>query len=277
MRSGTYWIAGSRIITGVWIEMVNTKHFIAFSAATITVFCSGCIKLNGVKEYDISTDCVQIGFRVHTGEKKPETAYFRFGFPWWFENSKESVLYGLDLTPAVYDNGTLNGLGISLASMRHNTNGMILSALCSAQLETRGVSVSPVNLTLPYSPSLQLGLWNIGSFPFDQINGAAVQLACLNQADRSEFQIGLCNLCHLTSDFQLGLLNFGRGIPKSKQLKRTFLQIGLYNSSENGVIQIGLLNHNGKSALFKWFPLFNCAKTRTERKMPEKISSDLAS
>ena len=56
-------------------------------------FCSGCIKLNGVKEYDVSTDCVQIGFRVHTGEKKPETAYFRFGFPWWFENSKASVLY----------------------------------------------------------------------------------------------------------------------------------------------------------------------------------------
>ena len=236
------------------------KKLLFFSVVLTAVFCSGCIKLNGMKEYDISTDYVQLGCRVHTGEKKPETAYFRFGFPWWIENSKESVLYGLDLTPAVYDNGTLNGLGISLVSMRHNTNGMILSALCSVQVETRGVSVSPVNLTLAYSPGLQVGLWNIGSFPFDRINGAAVQLACFNQADRSEFQIGLCNLCHLTSDFQLGLLNFGRGIPKSKQLKRTFLQIGLYNSSENGVIQIGLLNYNGKSALFKWFPFFNCAK-----------------
>ena len=137
-------------------------------------------------------------------------------------------------------------------------------------METRGVSVSPVNLTLAYSPGLQLGLWNNGSVPFDEGNGAAVQLACLNQADRSEFQIGLCNLCHLTSDFELGLLNFGRSVPKSKHLKRTFLQIGLYNSSENGVIQIGLLNHNGKSALFKWFPFFNCAKAGTERKMPAK-------
>ena len=235
------------------------KKLLFFSVVLTVVFCSACIKLNGMKEYDVSTDYVQIGCRVHTGEKKPETAYFRFGFPWWFENSKESVLYGLDLTPAVYDNGTLNGLGISLVFMRHNTNGMILSALCSVQVETRGVSVSPVNLTLPYSPGLQLGLWNIGSGPFDQINGAAVQLACLNQADRSEFQIGLCNLCHLTSDFQFGLLNFGRSIPKSKQLKRTFLQIGLYNSSENGVIQIGLLNHNEKSAFCKWFPLVNFA------------------
>lgn len=241
--------------------MVNTKHFIAFSAAIITVFCSGCIKLNGVKEYDISTDCVQIGFRVHTGDQKPETAYFRFGFPWWFENSKASVLYGLDLTPAVYDNGTLNGLGLSLASLRHNTNGLMLSALCSAQVKTYGISISPVNLMLAYSPGLQVGLWNIG-FPLDNQSGATVQLALLNQTDRAEYQFGLGNLCHGTSDFQLGLANFGYSIPKSTRLKRTFLQIGLYNSSENGVIQIGLLNHNEKSAFCKWFPIFNYARLK---------------
>ena len=246
------------------------KKQLLLSAVMIAVFCSGCIKLNGVKQYDVSTDCVQIGCRVHTGEKKPETAYFRLGFPWWFENSKESVLYGLDLTPAVYDNGTLNGLGLSLASMRRNTNGMILSLLCSVQVETRGVSLSLVNITLAYSPGLQWGLWNIGTFPFDRINGAAVQLACLNQADRSEFQIGLCNLCHLTSDFQFGLANFGYSIPKATRLKRTFLQIGLFNSSENGVFQIGLLNYNGKSALFKWFPFFNYSEKKEINENPQK-------
>ena len=260
MRSGTYWIAGSRIITGVWIEMVNTKHFIAFSAALTTVFCSGCIQLNGVKEYDISTDYVQIGFRVHTGDQKPETAYFRFGFPWWFENSKASVLYGLDLTPAVFDNSTLNGLGLSLASARHNTNGLILSSLCSVQQKTCGISISPVNLIFAYSPGLQIGLWNIG-FPLDgQSGGATVQLALLNEEERAEYQIGIGNLCNGTSDFQLGLANFGFRIAKTARLKRTFLQIGLYNSSENGVIQIGLLNRNEKSAFCKWFPIFNYAR-----------------
>ena len=235
------------------------KRLFVFAVLTV-VFCSGCIKLNGVKEYDISTDYVQIGFRVHTGDQKPETAYFRFGFPWWFENSKASVLYGLDLTPAVYDNGTLNGLGLSLASARHNTNGLILSALCSAQVKTRGISISPVNLILAYSPGLQVGLWNIG-FPLDdQSGGATMQLALLNQADRAEYQFGLGNLCHGTSDFQLGLANFGFRIAKTARLKRTFLQIGLYNSSENGVIQIGLLNHNEKSAFCKWFPIFNYAR-----------------
>ena len=239
--------------------MINMKHFIAFSAAIIMFFCSGCIKLNGVKQYDISTDYVQIGFRVHTGDQKPETAYFRFGFPWWFENSKASVLYGLDLTPAVYDNGTLNGLGLSLASLRHNTNGLMLSALCSAQVKTYGISISPVNLMLAYSPGLQVGLWNIG-FPLDNQSGATVQLALLNQADRAEYQFGLGNLSHETSDFQLGLANFGFSIAKTARLKRTFLQIGLYNSSENGVIQIGLLNRNEKSAFCKWFPIFNYAR-----------------
>lgn len=237
------------------------KKLLFFFALLTAVFCSGCIKLNGVKQYDVSTDYVQIGFRVHTGEKKPETAYFRFGFPWWFEDSKASVLYGLDLTPAVYDNGTLNGLGISLASARHNTNGMILSALCSVQVRTCGISISPVNLILAYSPGMQTGLWNIG-FPLDhQSGGAAVQLALLNQADRAEYQFGLGNLCHGTSDFQFGLANFGYSLPKATRLKRTFLQIGLYNSSERGVIQIGLLNHNEKSAFCKWFPFFNWAKT----------------
>jgi hypothetical protein len=236
------------------------KKLIFFFAALTAVFCSGCIKLNGVKQYDVSTDYVQIGFRVHTGDRKPEPAYFRFGFPWWLEDSKASVLYGLDLTPAVYDNGTLNGLGLSLASARHNTNGLILSALCSVQKKICGVSISPVNLILAYSPGLQVGLWNIG-FPLDdQSGGATMQLALLNQADRAEYQFGLGNLCHGTSDFQFGLVNFGYSIPKSTRLKRTFLQIGLYNSSENGVIQIGLLNYNGKSALFKWFPFFNWAK-----------------
>ena len=160
------------------------KRLFVFAVLT-AIICSGCIKLNGVKEYDISTDYVQIGFRVHTGDQKPETAYFRFGFPWWFENSKASVLYGLDLTPAVYDNGTLNGLGLSLASLRHNTNGLMLSALCSAQVKTCGFSISPVNLMLAYSPGLQVGLWNIG-FPLDNQSGATVQLALLNQADRAE-------------------------------------------------------------------------------------------
>ena len=234
------------------------KRVHAFVVLTV-VFCSGCIKLNGVKEYDISTDYVQIGFRVHTGDQKPETAYFRFGFPWWFENSKASVLYGLDLTPAVYDNGTLNGLGLSLASARHNTNGLILSALCSAQVKTCGISISPVNLILAYSPGMQAGLWNT-YLPFDDQSGATMQLALLNQADRAEYQFGLGNLSHETSDFQFGLANFGYSIPKATRLKRTFLQIGLYNSSENGVIQIGLLNRNEKSAFSKWFPIFNYAR-----------------
>jgi len=236
------------------------KHFITFSAAIIAVFCSGCVKLNGVKEYDVSTDYVQIGFRVHTGGQKPETAFFRFGFPWWFENSKESVLYGLDLSPAVYDNGTLNGLGLSLASMRQNTNGLILSAPGSVQVKTRGISISPVNLIFAYSPGLQIGLWNIG-MPLDgQSGGATVQLAVLNQAERAEYQFGIGNLCNGTSDFQLGLANFGYRIAKTARLKRTFLQIGLYNSSENGVIQIGLLNRNEKAAFCKWLPIFNYAK-----------------
>ena len=235
------------------------KKRVFFFAALTAVICSGCIKLNGVKQYDVSTDYVQIGFRVHTGDRKPETAYFRFGFPWWFENSKASVLYGLDLTPAVYDNGTLNGLGLSLASARHNTNGLILSALCSVQQKTCGISISPVNLIFAYSPGLQVGLWNT-YLPFDDQSGATVQLALLNQADRAEYQFGLGNLCHGTSDFQFGLANFGYSIPKATRLKRTFLQIGLYNSSENGVIQIGLLNHNEKSAFCKWFPIFNYAR-----------------
>ena len=235
------------------------KRLFVFAVLTV-VFCSGCIKLNGVKEYDVSTDYVQIGFRVHTGDRKPEPAYFRFGFPWWFEDSKASVLYGLDLTPAVYDNGTLNGLGLSLASARHNTNGLILSALCSVQQKTCGISISPVNLIFAYSPGLQIGLWNIG-FPLDgQSGGATVQLALLNEEERAEYQIGIGNLCNGTSDFQLGLANFGFRIAKTARLKRTFLQIGLYNSSENGVIQIGLLNRNEKSAFCKWFPIFNYAR-----------------
>ena len=253
------------------------KKRVFFFAALTAIICSGCIKLNGVKQYDVSTDYVQIGFRVHTGDQKPETAYFRFGFPWWLEDSKASVLYGLDLTPAVYDNGTLNGLGLSLASARHNTNGLILSALCSALVKTRGISISPVNLILAYSPGLQVGLWNIG-FPLDdQSGGATMQLALLNQADRAEYQFGLGNLCHGTSDFQFGLANFGYSIPKATRLKRTFLQIGLYNSSENGVIQIGLLNHNVKSAFCKWFPFFNCAKTRVVWKVPSKNTGDFES
>ena len=239
--------------------MINMKHFIAFSAAIIMFFCSGCIKLNGVKEYDISTDYVQIGFRVHTGDQKPETAYFRFGFPWWFENSKASVLYGLDLTPAVYDNGTLNGLGLSLASARHNTNGLILSALCSVQQKTCGISISPVNLILAYSPGLQVGLWNIG-FPLDdQSGGATMQLALLNQAGRADVQVGLGNICNRSSEFQLGLVNSGTSIPKQVQLEKTGWQLGLVNFSENGILQIGLLNVNEKSAFCKWFPLVNFA------------------
>ena len=47
--------------------MINMKHFITFSAAIITVFCSGCIKLNGVKQYDVSTDYVQIGLYNSSG------------------------------------------------------------------------------------------------------------------------------------------------------------------------------------------------------------------
>ena len=96
--------------------------------------------------------------------------------------------------------------------------------------------------------------------PFDDQSGATMQLALLNQADRAEYQFGLGNLSHETSDFQFGLANFGYSIPKATRLKRTFLQIGLYNSSENGVIQIGLLNRNEKSAFSKWFPIFNYAR-----------------
>ena len=232
-------------------------------AVMIAAFCSGCIKTNGWPDYDISTDYVQIGCRVNTGKEVQETAYSRIGFPWWFDNNENTVTYGIDITPAIYDNGTLNGLGIALASLRNKTNGILLSPICSIQKETRGESLSLINVTLGYSPGLQIGLWNHSgpSFLFDYHNGATVQLALLNQAVQTCFQLGIVNSCHGASDVQVGLVNSGYSIPKQANLKKNGFLFGLFNYSENGILQIGLLNYNKNSAFCKWFPLVNFAGT----------------
>ena len=229
--------------------------------AALLLICSGCIKTNDWTEYDASTDFVQIGCRVDGSRQSPETAYSRIGFPWWLSNNQNAVIYGLDITPATYDNGTLNGLGISLASSRGETNGIIISPIFSLQKRTCGLSFSLANVNLKYSPSMQAGLWNHAgcSFLFDPSNGAAVQLALLNQAGRADVQLGLGNICNRSSEFQLGLVNSGTSIPKQVQLEKTGWQLGLVNFSENGILQIGLLNVNEKSAFCKWFPLVNFA------------------
>ena len=241
------------------------KRF-AFFSAMLLLLCSGCIKTNDVPEYDFSTGYVQIGCRVNTGKEVQETAYSRIGFPWWFDNNENTVTYGIDITPAIYDNGTLNGLGIALASLRNKTNGILFSPICSIQKETRGGSLSLVNVTLRYSPGLQIGLWNHSgqSFLFDYHNGATVQLALLNQAVQTCFQLGIVNSCHGASDVQVGLVNSGHSIPKQANLKKNGFQFGLFNYSENGILQLGLLNYNGNSAFCKWFPLVNFAGSPSE-------------
>ena len=241
-------------------------------AVMIAAFCSGCIKTNDWTEYDVSTDFVQIGCRVDGSRQSPETAYSRIGFPWWLSNNQNAVIYGLDITPATYDNGTLNGLGISLASSRGETNGIIISPIFSLQKRTCGLSLSPVNVNLTYSPSMQAGLWNHAgcSFLFDPSNGAAVQLALLNQAGRADVQLGLGNICNRSSEFQLGLVNSGTSIPKQVQLEKTGWQLGLVNFSENGILQIGLLNVNEKSAFCKWFPFINFAVADAAGQSSEK-------
>ena len=226
--------------------------------AALILSCAGCSR---DIVYDYSTGCVQIGCRWDMDRQSPETSYSRIGFPWWFSNNENAVTYGLDITPATYDNGTLNGLGVSLASMRNETNGILVSPICSLQDRTCGLSLSPVNVNLKYSPSMQVGLWNHSgcSSLFDPFNGAAVQLALLNQAGRTDVQFGLGNICTRSSEFQLGLVNSGYSIPKQTRLKRTGWQLGLVNFSENGALQIGLLNVNETSAFCKWFPLVNFA------------------
>ncbi len=223
--------------------------------AALILLCTGC------SNYDFSTDYVQIGCRVNTGKEVQETAYSRIGFPWWFDNNGNAVLYGLDISPFIYDNGTLNGLGIALGSMRNKTNGILLSPICSIQGATRGVSFSPVNVLLREAPGVQAGLWNhaVRSFICDgDPNGPLMQLGILNGGVLTDYQIGICNYCAIFCDLQFGLVNAGT-ISREPHWKRTFLQIGLFNFSENGVIQIGLLNINENSAFCKWFPLVNFA------------------
>lgn len=92
--------------------------------------------------------------------------------------------------------------------------------------------------------------------------GAAVQLACLNLANNSKFQLGLCNICNIRNVCQIGLANFGytlhrKSIQKGPKLENIGCQLGLYNYSENSIFQIGLLNYNANSAFCKWFPIVN--------------------
>lgn len=224
------------------------KHYFLFILISMTVmFSTGCST-----DYDYSTDHVQIGCRVkhrRNGGVSPEVSCFRFGFPWWYDENGNNVIYGIDLTPFTVCGGELNGLGISLASLRGTVNGVIVAPLCSLQDKTNGLSFSLFNRSFRYSPGMQVGLANFNTAGFSgriaclstkawtPQGGTSVQLALLNLAGKAEAQLGVINTCS-ESMFQIGLLNFS---PKS-----TF--------------QFGLLNCNRESCFCEWFPVFNFKK-----------------
>ena len=214
-------------------------RFVLISAAA--AFISGCST-----DYDWSTDHVQIGcrYREYDGSA-PEVSCFRFGFPWWFDQNEHNILYGIDLSPFIVDKGKLDGLGISLMSLRNNTvNGVIVAPLLSWQRETNGASFSLINFSMDYSPGLQVGLANFNIAFFALRGGTWVQLALLNVADEAEVQLGVINGCD-----------------SLKNHSECMLQIGLVNSSQNGILQLGLLNQNRRSCFCTWFPLFNFSRS----------------
>ncbi len=213
------------------------KRFFRFVPIVLAAaFISGCST-----DYDWSTDHVQIGCRYRKYERytPPEVSCFRFGFPWWYDAKRSGTIYGIDLSPFIMDGGELNGLGISLASGRQYTNGVIVAPLLSVQEKTNGASFSLINFSKDYSPGLQVGLANF-NIPFYALRGGTwVQLGLLNMAEEAEVQLGVIN----------------EGV--SKKEKRQMLQIGLVNSSQNGILQLGLLNRNCSSCFCTWFPFFN--------------------
>ena len=203
----------------------------------MVVFIAGCHS-----DYDFSTDYVQIGCRCCKGKTAPEFSCFRFGFPWWCDDNEHSTISGVDLSPIVAVNGKLNGLGISLMSVRNGTvNGVIVAPLCSVQRTTNGVSFSPINVSMNYSPGMQVGLANFNIDFWRPRGGTAVQLALLNVAAEAKVQLGAFNF-------------FCRNETKS------MLQIGLINSSPDGLFQFGLLNRNRNSCFCGWFPFFNMSQ-----------------
>jgi len=245
-----------------FLLMMTACHPLCCSALECATIAANPPVTANMEGAGFSTKYIQVGFRTNFEQTTVrEPVYSRFAFPWWFDMNPYSLTWGLDASPCIWYSGTLNGIGISLGSMRNRTTGLIISPLCSIQGTTSGVSLSLINICFAYSPGVQAGAWNT-CLGFNRIAGATVQVSCFNFADQAEFQIGIGNGCSVESDFQLGLINFGRSNPQPpvpKRLKRTALQIGLFNSSENGMFQIGLLNYNRSSVIFKWFPFFNCS------------------
>ena len=208
--------------------------------AALILLCTGC------SNYDFSTDYVQIGCRVQQDSaEKTEISFFRFGFPWWIDSSAHHTLYGIDLSPCLLDQGILNGLGISLISSRATVNGIIVAPIYSIQRKTNGVSLSMINFSMDYCPSMQVGVANFNIAFWVPDGGAAIQLAPLNFAESATAQFGAVNVCY--KDY--------------KKEMRNLCQFGLVNSSPNCRIQFGLLNYNENSAFCKWFPLVNFAGT----------------
>ena len=220
------------------------KRTFQFVALLMTaIFVIGCST-----DYDCSTDYVQIGCRVRhqaKGRTPPENSCLRFGFPWWIDDSENNTLSGVDLSPFIVDKGKLNGLGISLISLRGNTgNGVIVAPILSVQKKTNGVSFSLINFSMEYCPGIQVGLANFNVAFLQPSGGTAAQLALLNVADDAAVQLGAINVC-------------SKG--KKAKEKKNMCQIGLINSSPNCMIQLGLLNRNENACLFRWFPIFNFA------------------
>ena len=237
-------------------------RFVLISAAA--AFITGCST-----DYDWSTDHVQIGCRYRTYESSArEVSFFRFGFPWWYDRNGHNILYGIDLCPFFIcegnldglgmDVGKLDGLGISLMSLRNNTvNGVIVAPLLSVQEKTNGASFSLINFSRDYSPGLQVGLVNCNSVLFSPRSGTWVQLALLNVADDAAVQLAVLNAA-TEAEVQLGVFN---GCDSLKNDSECMLQIGLVNSSQNGILQLGLLNQNRRSCFCTWFPLFNFSRS----------------
>lgn len=193
------------------------------------------------------------------GERK---ANFRFGFPWWVhtcnkEKEAGTTINGIILSPLLnIDCGTLNGAALSCIFAQDKINGLLIAPLFSMTEEMNGISLSCWNWSSDKA-GFQVGLINFCAFLWAP-GDVDLQIGILNEAGRASFQTGLLNNSWVSPRIQFGLVNTvekpNKFVPEGG--KWPSAQIGLYNDSPGG-FQIGLLNRNERSRLWKWCPLIN--------------------
>ncbi len=177
-------------------------------------------------------------------------------------NSIREDGYGLQIGLLGNKNeGSFRGLQIgSVSNSNRNGKTDFQFSLFKNNAHSAMVQVSMGNVVDEENRFLQAGFLNL-----TEKGSSRIQLGIINSANKNRgLQLGILNTSRLDSLFQIGIWNtvarsfttqkFQAGIFNTSE--NTILQIGLINSSKKSNIQIGLSNYS-KDAWIPWMPFIN--------------------